>query len=120
LEEKKMKKVLLVFLAIITLAGVGFTSATNDPYTLQVKKLYSAPDENSNLILSIPINVQLLDISPDANWYKVQISYSLGPIGYTYVGWARVPVGEALAARLDKLAKAPPQIPEASETESAE
>ena len=115
-----MKKVILVFLAIFVLAGVGFTEAAKDPYLFQVKQLYSAPDENSNLIFNIPIDVRLLDVSPDANWYKVQISFSLGPIGYDYVGWAKIPVGEALAARLDKMAKVPPRTPEAVETEPVE
>lgn len=91
----------LLFFAVITPIFAAGPSTINLP----VKKLYSAPSEDSNLVLDIPIIVKLLDISPDGNWYKVQIQYALGPFNYTYVGWANIPVGEVLASRADKLAK---------------
>jgi hypothetical protein len=108
-----MKKPLAILFLIIILAGVALCApaAKNDPYELQVKKLYSVPDEESRLIFDIPIEVKLLDVSTDANWYKVKISFSLGPLGYTYVGWAKIPVGEILAARTEKVADAPASEP---------
>jgi hypothetical protein len=102
-----MKKVLVIILGLVILAGVGLAAA-KEPYSLQVKKLYSVPEETANVVFDIPIDVKLLDISGDGNWYKVQISFNLGPLGYTYVGWAKIPVGDIIASRLEKVAKAAP------------
>jgi len=101
-----MKKLLISALVIMLLGGVALAAAAKDPLDIQVKKFYSAPDEESNLVYSIPIEVKLLDVSADGNWHKVKISFSLGPLGYTYVGWTKIPVGEILAAREEKIAKA--------------
>jgi|GEM_PF-971107 len=91
------------WIALILLISVVFVSkaawAGQDPLDLEVKNLYSAPQEYSNEIYSIPIEVKLLDISEDGNWYKVKISFYLGPFGYTYVGWANIPVARILAER---------------------
>jgi hypothetical protein len=106
-----MRKLFIAILALSILVGIGFAAAAKDPYDLQVKKLYSAPAEESNLIFNIPIEVKLLDVSADANWYKVKISFSLGPLGYTYVGWTKIPVGEILAARAEKVANTPTPEP---------
>lgn len=102
-----MKKALVILLSMILLGSAVFAAAAKDPYNIQVKKLYSTPDEESNLIYNIPIEVKLLDISDNGDWYKVKISFNLGPLGYTYVGWTKIPVGEILAARMSKIAKAP-------------
>ena len=101
-----MKKILVLLLLLSALIGCA-VAATKDPYNLEVKKLYSAPDENSQLIFNIPIEVKLLDVSTDANWGKVKIAFNLGPLCYTYIGWVKIPVGEILASRMEKLAKAP-------------
>lgn len=106
-----MKKTLIFLALILALAGCAFAAVAQDPYNLEVKKVYSAPDENSQLIFNIPIEVKLLDLSADANWGKVKIAFNLGPLSYTYVGWVKIPVGEILAARMDKLAKAPAPDP---------
>jgi hypothetical protein len=99
-----MKRALVLALSLIILVGMSLASFAKDPYDVQVKKLYAAPEETSSLIFSIPIEVKLLDVSADANWYKVKISFQLGPFGYTYVGWANIPVGEILASRSEKVA----------------
>ncbi len=106
-----MKRASAILLLLLILAGLTFAAETakKDPYELQVKKLYATPDEESNLIYSIPIEVKLLDVSADGNWHKVKISFNLGPLGYTYVGWAKIPVGEILASRTEKVAKVPPE-----------
>lgn len=104
-----MKKAILVLLGLIILSGVSL--AVKDPYDINVNKLYSAPNEDSNLIFTIPIEVKMLDVSADANWYKVEISFNLGPLGYTYVGWTKIPVGEIVADRMEKVAKAPAPDP---------
>ncbi len=106
-----MKKALIFLGLFLILAGAVFAATVKDPYNLEVKKVYSAPDENSQLIFAIPIEVRLLDISNDANWGKVKIAFNLGPLCYTYVGWVKIPVGEIVASRLEKLAKAPAPEP---------
>ncbi|MCU0640938.1 MAG: hypothetical protein MUC35_02480 [Candidatus Margulisbacteria bacterium] len=102
-----MKRILVVILGLVILAGVGFAAA-KEPYSLQVKKLYAVPEETASVVFDIPIDVKLLDMSNDGNWYKVRIAFNFGPLGYTYVGWAKIPVGDILAARMEKIAKASP------------
>lgn len=102
-----MKKTLVFITLILVLAGCAYAATAKDPYDLQVKNVYSAPDENSQQIFSIPIEVKLLDVSADANWGKVKIAFNLGPLCYAYVGWVKIPVGEIVASRMEKLAKAP-------------
>jgi hypothetical protein len=106
-----MKKTLLFLALILVLAGCAFAAVAPDPYNLEVKKLYSAPDENSQIIFNIPIEVKLLDLSADTNWGKVKIAFNLGPLSYSYVGWVKIPVGEIIASRMDKLAKIPLPAP---------
>ena len=98
----------LLFLLVLS----GGALAADNPYNLEVRTLYSAPDENSNVIYNIPIQVRLLDVSADANWHKVNISFHLGPLAYTYEGWVKIPVGEILASRQERVAKTPPPEPE--------
>jgi hypothetical protein len=106
-----MKKAMIFLALLLVLAGTVFAATAKDPYNLEVKKVYSAPDENSQIIFAIPIEVRLLDVSSDANWGKVKIAFNLGPLCYTYVGWVKIPVGEIVASRLEKLAKAPAPEP---------
>ena len=107
-----MKRASVILFTILILAGIALAAEpVKDPYDIQVKTLYSAPDESSNLIYSIPIEVKLLDLSEDGNWGKVKISFRIGPFGYTYVGWVNIPVTNILAERekaASKVAKAPP------------
>jgi len=110
-----MKRASVILFAILLLAGIVLAAEpVKDPYDIQVKTLYSAPDESSNQIYSIPVEVKLLDVSEDGNWGKAKISFHLGPFGYTYVGWVHIPVGQILAERekeSQKLAKAaPPEL----------
>ncbi|MBN3033096.1 MAG: hypothetical protein JW873_03275 [Candidatus Saganbacteria bacterium] len=106
-----MKKLFcLSFLLILAIFWASCAMAA-DPYDLKVKTLYSAPDENTSVIYNIPIEVRLLDVSNDANWHKVRIAYRLGPLCYTYEGWVKIPVGELVAARTDKVAKNPAADP---------
>ena len=103
-----MKKALIFLALVLVLAGAVFAETAKDPYNIEVKKVYSAPDENSQLIFAIPIEVKLLDVSSDANWGKVKIAFNLGPLCYTYVGWVKIPVGEIVASRIEKLAEKTP------------
>jgi hypothetical protein len=66
---------------------------------IPVKQLRAAPLEDANVVYEIPITTELLDISSDGNWFKVKISYAIGPFSYTYVGWTQIPVAKILAER---------------------
>lgn len=95
-----MKKLIAITLLIsVFFLGQAVLASHEQPLDLPVKTLYSAPLEDSNVIYNFPIEVKLLDISPDGNWYKVKISFYIGPFGYTYVGWANIPVTNILAER---------------------
>jgi hypothetical protein len=95
-----MKKLLWIALVIAFSLCMGANYADEKyPFDYAVREIYSAPSENANLVLRIPIEVRLLDISEDCNWFKVKISYSLGPLNYTYIGWTKIPVGDSLATR---------------------
>jgi len=89
---------LLIFLALI-LGILAPVWADSDPYNVQVKQLYAQPDGRSKLVYQIPIEVKLLDVSEDANWYKVKIQFNLGIASFKYSGWAYIPVGDILAER---------------------
>ncbi|MBU0630054.1 MAG: hypothetical protein KKC80_03945 [Candidatus Margulisbacteria bacterium] len=93
--------VIIAILAVLLMPAL----AAEKNMEIPVKELYTAPSEDSNLVYSIPIEVKMLDMSADGNWYKVKISYSLGPFSYTYVGWTRIPVGEVMAEREQKAAE---------------
>lgn len=96
-----MKKLIAIVLLLtfILVGQAALAADQKDPLDIPIKQLYSAPAEGSNLILDIPIDVKLLDISEDGNWYKVRLSYGIGPFNYTYVGWTNIPVAEILAKR---------------------
>ena len=87
------------WIASILIIGFFVGGASASPLNYNIKELYADPTENSNLIFKIPVEVVLLDVSEDANWHKVKISYSVGPFHYEYVGWTEIPVGEVLVER---------------------
>lgn len=101
-----MKKLLacLALAAAILSAGANWAEEKY-PYDVTIRELYSAPDETANVVYRIPIEVRMLDISEDCNWYKVKVAFSLGPLVYSYIGWTKIPVGEALASRDPYFAK---------------
>lgn len=99
--------VLILLFLLVTGMAMAATPETKYPYDIQLKSLYAEPDEESKLIYTFPIEVRLLDVSEDANWYKVKIAFRLGPLGYTYVGWTQIPVGDILAEREKEIADLP-------------
>jgi len=97
-----MKTKVLIAVIMIFFAACGLSAAFavgTQPIDIPVKTLYSAPSDSSNVIYQIPIEVKLLDISEDGNWYKVKIAYRLGPLYYNYVGWTNLPLYDILAER---------------------
>ncbi len=107
-----MKKIIFLTIALVVFGFSAVQAAGNQPIDIQVKTLYSTPSESSNIVYQIPIDVKLQDISEDGNWYKVKISYRIGPIFYNYVGWTNLPISDILAERqsqpVDTAAATPP------------
>jgi len=96
-----MRKLVIFTLIIAFFFGQATLAAKakKDPLELPIQELYASPDEDSKVIFKIPMEVTLLDIAEDCNWYKVRISFKLGPFGHTYVGWVPIPVAEILAEK---------------------
>lgn len=94
--------IFLVLTGIITLAPALFGAGPALGYDYAVKKLYDSPDIKSKVVYDIPIEVKMLDVSEDANWYKVKIQFNLGLMTFKYSGWAYIPVGDILAERAQK------------------
>lgn len=95
-----MKKALAISICLIMFFGISTPIfAGETPYNYKVKQLYAKPDGRSKIVYDIPIEVKLLDVSEDANWYKVYLEFSLGLIRFNYSGWAYIPVGKLLAER---------------------
>ena len=94
-----MKALNIALISIIFLGMIISCSyAGNDPLSFKVKELYASPG-SSKVVYSIPIDVSMLDVSEDGNWYKVYLKFNLGPLEFKYTGWAYIPVGDILAER---------------------
>ena len=95
-----MKKAILfvLFFAFIA-AFFSVAYAIDDPYNIQLKTLYANPGANNKVVYDIPIDVKMLDVSEDLNWYKVKIQFNIGPACFRYTGWAYIPVGNIIADR---------------------
>ena len=108
-----MRATLIIIVSLILLAAPVMAGTAKDPLDIQVKKIYSAPDQASALVYDIPVEVRLLDLSEDGNWYKVKIAFKLGPFNYSYTGWSRIPLGDFVAERAKKneqIARVPSDI----------
>lgn len=103
-----MKKtaILLIFAFVFGLGLAGLSIAQNYPVNYQLKELRADPDNEAKLIYSIPLEVKMLEISEDYNWYKVKISFSFGPLCSTYIGWANIPIGDVITAQAKAAQKA--------------
>lgn len=98
-----MNKMPIIILFFVILSA---NIAMGEMAPLSLKKLYAAPTTTSKIVFDIPVDVTLLDMSEDLNWYKVKIAFNLGPLQYKYTGWTKIPVGDVVAARMEKLKQA--------------
>ena len=95
-----MKKLIASTLVILCLlAGQSAFAAEKEDMEIPLKQLFSEPTDDSYVVFDFPIEVILLGISEDADWFKVKISYGVGPFQYSYVGWTHIPVGDILAEK---------------------
>ena len=93
---KKMPILILLFVILSANIALGQIAPVS------LKKLYAAPSSASKLVYDIPVEVTLLDMSDDLNWYKVKIAFNIGPLQYKYTGWTKIPVGEEIVTRMEK------------------
>ena len=106
-----MKKTIAITLIIGFFLSQGLIAAeAQEAINFPIKQLRSAPSEDSSVVFDIPVEVTLLDINDDLNWYKVRIAFAIGPFRYSYEGWTQIPIEQILAAEageLPTLAQAP-------------
>jgi len=94
---KKVLSVLLLFILLSALFCAAFAKEDNIYFQIPVKLLHEEPSEESPVAFEIPIDVTLLGMTPDKNWYKVRIEYDLVFLGhYVYTGWVKAPIGKYL------------------------
>jgi len=94
-----MEKAICVALLIFSLFLLCAPAWSESAYDLKVKKLYAEPTATSNVVYEIPLEVKLLDISEDYDWYKVFLKFNIGPMSFNYTGWANIPIGNIIAEK---------------------
>ena len=58
----------------------------------QIKKILASPTKNASVNFEIPMDVTILDVTDDLNWYKVKIGFDF--LGHhEYQGWSYIPIG---------------------------
>ncbi|MCX5750456.1 MAG: hypothetical protein NT099_02105 [Candidatus Saganbacteria bacterium] len=92
---RRFAYICIIIFALCLFCSSAFAVQETD---LQVKRLHAEPSEASNVVFEFPIEVKLLGYTEDRNWYKFKVSFNLGLVNFTYVGWAKVPIGTPEAA----------------------
>lgn len=92
---RKTIAVLTIF--TIILMGNTLAAAQSNSLKIPIKKLYSAPKEDSKLIFDVPMEVNIIEISEDGNWVRVEVSYSFGLLSNSFKGWTYIPLSEIMA-----------------------
>lgn len=77
--------------------------AKDEPYDINISQLYAEPTTTSKVVYQIPIEVKMLEVSEDANWYKVYLKFNIGPMEFKTTGWTYIPIGTLLAERTAKM-----------------
>jgi hypothetical protein len=79
-------------------------SAATDLQGQEIKKILSSPSKGANVNFEIPVEVRILDVTDDLNWYKVKIGFDF--LGHhEYEGWTYIPLGNYIR---EKEAQMPP------------
>jgi len=102
--KNSILKITLVGLLVCWLAG---SAAAFVPFRVPIKLMHKTPSANSEVVYEIPIEVTLLGMTEDLNWFRARIKFEFALIKCDYTGWLHIPVGETF--KLPKLA--PQNIP---------
>ena len=99
-----MKNLILkIFAAVLLLAFCASSAAAIVPANLPIKLMYAEPNEDAEIVFEIPVEIALLSLTEDLNWFRVKIRFEFAFIVYEYIGWVHLPVGEIF--NLPKLAE---------------
>ncbi len=90
----------IVVLMLMAFILPAFAYDSNIYFKMPVKKLLVEPKHEAREVYEIPVDVKLLGMSEDGNWYKVRIEFDLLFFGhYKYTGWVYAPLGEYLSQK---------------------
>lgn len=88
-----MRSFALCLLLVVALSLPAFSTDNNIYFEMPIKLLREQPSAESPIVYELPIDVALVGMSEDGNWYRVKIAYDLMFLGhYEYTGWAHAPV----------------------------
>ncbi len=104
---RRITSILLIFgLIMVFFAIPSFADDGDISFKLPFKKLLAEPRADANLVFEFPIDVKLLGISKDRNWYKVSIEYDLLFFGhYKYTGWVYAPIENQIRMAEEEVTK---------------
>ena len=89
----------LALLLLIAFASAGFAADSTLSFDYPIKRLLASPSAESNVNFEIPIDVRIIGMTPDKNWFKVKIAYDLVFLGrYEYTGWVYAPIENVAAS----------------------
>ena len=102
----KILKIIIFGLIIAFFAMPSFADDGNTYFQMPFKKLLEEPHLDANLVYEIPIDVKLLGVTKNRNWYKVSIEFDLLFLGhYKYSGWVFAPIEDQIRLAEDKVIK---------------
>lgn len=91
-----MKK-FIILIAFVSSLFIAFQAgviskddgAAFNVFDIPVKKLFSEPDDKSQVVYDVPVNINLTGSTLDDKWYRIKVSYNF--LGYyEYEGWCKV------------------------------
>jgi hypothetical protein len=92
-----MKNILVIVLVFAFAATLAAASQRMAFFDFPIKKMHAEPRHDAHVVYEIPIEVRMLGVSEDRNWYKVRISFDLVFFGkYEYTGWCFAPIGDLI------------------------
>jgi hypothetical protein len=90
-----IKKLACLFLLVCVLVAAAPASQAFVPFKNQLKTMYAEPDPTSEVVFVFPLEITMLGMAEDLNWFKVKIKFELAFIRYEYTGWVNIPVGDS-------------------------
>jgi hypothetical protein len=87
----------LISALLVSLALPLLANESNVYFKLPVKKLLAEPKEDAHMLYEFPIDVRMLGVTEDLNWFKLSVEFDLLFLGhYKYTGWVHAPLGDIL------------------------
>jgi hypothetical protein len=90
----------LTVLAVLVIGTLCLSAPLLDGhiyFNLPLKTMYAEPTEEANVVYEFPIDVRILGMTRDKNWFKVSMEFDLLFLGhYKYSGWVHAPLGDMI------------------------